>query len=399
MHTVIELFDKEQILNVLLPLALPAKTVVFVGSHHMKEYRESLERFFAMQKMELSLYFYTVDTSDCEAIMSVLKKVLERFPQSVVDVSGGQDLPLVVSGVFCRENHVPMYWFEKNKHRFIKVYGSASAPEVEWQGRLNYNDFITLAGGSSLRRGHYFTSEFSSKMYGEILEIWKIYFKNPQKWAHNAMYFQQISGLASEENGLCVDSPLKINQEGGKYFEAQPEVLEELAAIGVLQKLRLTGGRVSYSYKNEMLKRWLNDVGIWLELYTYITAKRTGYFDSAQTSVVVDWDGKYSRECNTTNEIDAILTKGLRAVFISCKVGLPTTIALNEIYVLAKRFGGEWAKAVLVTASKFSQDSPSVYQRARDLGVHVVEYADIAAGKLGKRLVEIASEKGEIKCL
>lgn len=166
--------------------------------------------------------------------------------------------------------------------------------------------------------------------------------------------------------------------------------MRKIENTGMIKNLEVYGSRIRFEYESPMVKRWLNDVGIWLELYTYITAMRMNFFDSAQVSVVVDWDGKVDESINTINEIDVILCKGITPIFISCKVGNPSGTALNEILVLTQRFGGETAKPVLVTASDFSKESPSMYQRAKDLGVYVIERDDIASGKMEKRLIEIA---------
>ena len=68
--------------------------------------------------------------------------------------------------------------------------------------------------------------------------------------------------------------------------------MKRLSEIGVIQNYRMTNGRVHYRYKNEMYQRLLSDTGVWLELYTYYTAKSSGLFDDVQTSVIIDWDGR-----------------------------------------------------------------------------------------------------------
>lgn len=75
--------------------------------------------------------------------------------------------------------------------------------------------------------------------------------------------------------------------------------------------------------------------------------------------------------------MDILLTKGPTPVFISCKTGVPNTQALNELDVLRERYGGYWAKGVLATMSRLSHVNPSVYRRAADMGIYVLQQEDI----------------------
>lgn len=386
MKTIIELYDEEQILNVLFTTLKKPDTVVFVGQNHIKRKREQIERFLRNKGIQTAVYCYTTNISSCEAIRETYGKIIEKFPDCVVDVSGGHDLPLVVAGLFCQEKNIPMYWYDKRQNQFMCIYGEGE--NVAYNEFFSPEDFLVMAGGSMLRRGHYFTKDFNPHMFDRILQIWDIFFNNSRAWARNALFLQQVSSQDTDES-FGIDSPQEIRMDAQKRAKCEVDIMRKIEETGMIKNLRVTGSRISFDYESQMVKRWLNDVGIWLELYTYITAFRMDYFDSAQVSVVVDWDGKEDEAINTINEIDVILCKGITPVFISCKVGNPSGTALNEILVLAQRFGGETAKAVLVTASDFSKETPSMYQRARDLGVYVIERDDIASGKMEKRLIEI----------
>lgn len=385
MKTIIELYDEEQIFNVLFATVVKPETVVFVGKNQIKRKREQLERYFRSKGIDTAVYCYTTDIGSCEAITDTYSKIIEKFPDCVIDVSGGHDLPLVSAGLFCRENHVPMYWFDKRQNKFLCIYGKGE--DRECNELFSPADFLVMAGGSMLRRGHDF-NDFSPEMYDRILQIWDIFFKNSRAWARNALFLQQVSSQ-TDDDSFDIDSSCEIKIDAQKRAKCDPDIMRQIEETGMIKNFEIRGNRVRFEYESQMVKHWLSDVGIWLELYTYITASRMNYFDSAQVSVVVDWDGKVGDSINTINEIDVIACKGTTPVFISCKVGNPSGTALNEILVLTQRFGGETAKPVLVTASDFSKETPSMYQRAKDLGVYVIEREDIAAGKMEKKLIEI----------
>ena len=74
------------------------------------------------------------------------------------------------------------------------------------------------------------------------------------------------------------------------------------------------------------------------------------------------------------------MTRGVESRFVSCKTARPDTRDLYEIGYLADKFGGRNAVAVLATAIDLSGESWSNYLRARDMGVIVIERADIMKG-------------------
>lgn len=391
MNTIVELYDDEQILNVLMSLALRPENVVFVGNFKIEQNRDNIERFFKQRKLEIAVHFFTVDVNSASSILSVYEQIILNFPECAFDVSGGRDLPLVMAGIFCAKNQISMYWFDKRKETYFKLSRSEKISETKFNEVFTANDFITLAGGSALRRGHFFSDDFNASMYGTILEIWDIFFYNQKAWSKNAMFFQQISKPEVSKNFVDTLTNMKIDSQ--RSASCVPHIMKKLSDIGVITNLEFYAKRVKFEYKNDLFRRWLSDIGIWLELYTYIQAKNTGFFDFAQVSVIVDWDAKTPDSANTINEIDVILTKGLIPIFISCKVGLPSTNALNELFVLTERFGGAYAKAVLVTASNFSAQSPRVYQRAIDLGINVIQREDIENGRLAKKLIKIVKTR------
>ena len=91
----------------------------------------------------------------------------------------------------------------------------------------------------------------------------------------------------------------------------------------------------------------------------------TGLFNDVRTSAVVDWNGD-DRDNAVSNELDVMCTRGITPVFISCKTCMIRTEALNELAVLRDRFGGEIARAAIVTAEPAGA---SARNRAAELNI------------------------------
>ena len=123
-------------------------------------------------------------------------------------------------------------------------------------------------------------------------------------------------------------------------------------------------------------------MGSVLELYIYKACLDTGLFDDVITSAVVDWEGTSGRDA-VTNELDVMCTRGIIPVFISCKTAAVRTEALNELAILRDRFGGNIAKAAIVTAEK---GRTALRNRASELGIDVIDINDLANGRVHNRL-------------
>ena len=70
-------------------------------------------------------------------------------------------------------------------------------------------------------------------------------------------------------------------------------------------------------------------------------------------------------------------------LFISCKTCDVKTEALNELAVLRDRFGGEMARAAIVTAER---GNARMRNRAAELDIQVIELNDLKADRLQKRI-------------
>jgi len=116
----------------------------------------------------------------------------------------------------------------------------------------------------------------------------------------------------------------------------------------------------------------------------YIAAKQIQeetpqYYDDIDTGVFVDWDGELTGRNDTRNEIDIFIMRDLVPVFVSCKNGEVHKEALYELNTVAEKFGGEYAKKVLVCTyisySKSARDY--IIQRARDMKIEIIEDVDM----------------------
>lgn len=111
----------------------------------------------------------------------------------------------------------------------------------------------------------------------------------------------------------------------------------------------------------------------------------------ALNGVVIDWDGELHDEpaFETKNEIDVLLMHDIVPVFISCKNGIVTSDELYKLNTVAERFGGPFAKKILVTTAidLIGESGLYIRQRAKDMNIRLIDNVqEINDNELAKTL-------------
>lgn len=391
MDTIIEVYDKEPLFNVLAPSVIKPVRVIYIGARPItgKRLKKKLVRYFALRSPDTYAYFYPVNIYDCEDVQRVLSDVLNRYPDAVVDITGGTSTLAFAVGIFCAAHNVPVFAYHHKTNSFCNIYQCKAMNGVPCDPRFTVEEVLAMAGGMFLRHGHIATENIDAQLLQDIDAVFSLCYHEQGRWNHFVQYLQATTG--GSERSLSVDAPLTVLNNAGKMQFCDVELLEHLEEIGMISGLSVDEPNVSYRFRNHVVRQCLNDAGIWVELYIYKTAVECGCFDDVQISVIADWNGAVNEAINTINEIDVVLTRGITPVFISCKYGVPSTTALNEIKTLTDLFGGGYAKGVLVTLSDLMDISPATYQRAADMGIDIIQDEDFEAGNVGSRLLAISS--------
>ncbi len=121
----------------------------------------------------------------------------------------------------------------------------------------------------------------------------------------------------------------------------------------------------SFTYASNRIKELLTTAGKMLEVYTFHKAKEVGAFDDVASSFEIEWEGT-----NVKNELDCIVTKGFRSLFIECKARPVIEQGFyDKIKQLSDKFGIN-ATAVLVadTQERESEDFSAVNTVQRQRG-------------------------------
>lgn len=393
MDTIIELYDPRPLLNVLsTEMFRPARTVFLcppeIGRNaHMQR---QIRAYFRHRDLAGEVFFVPVDMVDAAQVERALRETIARYPDCAIDIAGGTDAAQFAAGLLCASSPSPVFTYSRKQNTFYNIRNAPFAHELPCDIRLCVEDCFLMAGGE-LREGRMDNAALRG-YFEDIRRAFAIYLKYRREWPSFVTYMQRASQTDPQGRiPLEVSAPWQVKGEHGGRISASADILRALCDIGMLSGLVIRPRTsVRFVFRDLTVRKWLRDVGSLLELFTYLCCVETGLFYDVRVSAVVDWHGGAPGPDSVTNEIDVMATRGVRTYFISCKTGEVKTEALNELAILRDRFGGDTAKAAIVTASKGGKNASSMRQRAAELGISVIDGGELSAGRLPERLRMLA---------
>ena len=340
--TLVELLDERPLENVLgVELFRPEEVYYVCPEGTPKSLQKQLRNYFAHRGVSAVLHFLYADVFDTGAVLDLFRKILRERPGAVMDITGGTDAVLFAAGLACSGTEIPVVTYSRTRNRFYSIRNAASAHGVPCDISFTVEDCFLMAGGT-MRRGRVDNAVLSGYLE-DFGPFFSVFLKHRARWDRIVTYIQRVSPAAE-------DGSFSLQARGG------------------------------YRFRDAQVRAWLRDVGSVLELYVYKACLDTGLFDDVRTSAVVDWNGDEGGAV-VSNELDVMCTRGITPVFISCKTCMIRTEALNELAVLRDRFGGEIARAAIVTAEPAGA---AARNRAAELNIRVIDLNDLEAGRLGE---------------
>ena len=377
MKTLIELYDERPLENVLSTVVFRPERTVFLCPPEVAEdqpLQNKLREYFKHRGVHCECIFISASLVDAQAVERRLQEITERYPDCALDIAGGTDAALFASGLLCAQRDIPVFTYSRKRNTFFNIRGADFAKDLPCNVQLNVEDCFLMAGGS-MREGRVDNAVLSRYM-ALIDPMFMLYLRYRRVWPKIVTYIQRVS---QKENDLNAQGGLTAKGEHGSRISVPVEALRDMEKLGLIHDLRVPGDGVSFAFADAQIRAWLRDVGSMLELYIYKACLDLGVFSDVRLSAVVDWQGRAPSHDSVTNELDVMATCGVLPVFISCKTSDVKTEALNELAILRDRFGGQGARAAIVTAERGR--SP-MRHRAMELGIDVIDLSDLSKKKV-----------------
>ena len=385
METLIELYVNEPFDDLAAFATFKPTRVVFLSAGFMPDRatRDAMTGFIneidAPDREKTEVHFIDIGNRSLGSLFKKMGEVVKRWPECAVDMTGGPTGALIAAHRYCTRNGVRAFFYDDRRKKFINIHGMTEEIGRVTTPRLSVEQIIRMGGGLVTGNGHSAVPFFSNEECAR--KVLDIYSENVRHWNAFSEYLQFACRSFYDPKAKLFAAPSTLLNNSSLLI-ANKRLLNLLEEAGAVSELVFEGETVVFRFRNAFIKELLTTVGMCLELLIFVSALDSDAFDDVDMSVMFDWDGVIHGNFNdTVNEIDAVMTKGLQSVFVSCKSSRPDTRDLYEIDYLGHRFGGRFASVVIATATDLSADAWSIYMRARDMGLIVIERNDIEAGR------------------
>ena len=401
----IEFYDENSIENLCACLMMLPEEVIMVGDNaaSMKRHIENCKKMFSARGQNVEFSYKTVSRWKTDQVLQVLEEILQDTKDCVFGITGGDEMAMFALGILCERHKAKNIQVHRISVQNNTVYDcDMDGTKIEkGSPKLSVAENVRIYGGTVIFRDETAAKgwDVNPEFIKDVEAMWSICKKNPRGWNSHAGLFDYLGkeGLASEDllSVEVKEEELRnyCNKQKGDIAYLK-ELLEALCDIEVITIAEKKSGTIVLKYKNNQIRKCLSKAGQVLEMKIYLTARElvdsagNKLYNDAMTGVEIDWDGEIhsSKEIyDTINEIDVFLMHNMVPIFISCKNGDVTSDELYKIQTVAERFGGKYAKKVLVvSALPGSKGGKLLKQRADDMNIRVITGNDLMNDKILK---------------
>lgn len=382
--TLIKFFDKDTIKNILAVLTLKPDRVVYIYDSAITDnkYFDALNKCFKKYSNNIIFEAVPVDNNRIKDIYDKTCRIIKKYKNCMIELTGGSELMMIAGYRAGLENGIKMLYTDIANGKILDI------EDAEWSidaAILTLDDFIDAKGAAYAGELH---NEPEEDRYDDILNVCRYIFRHLREWWFTCTYIQSVN--TTVEYGMQVSSNIPFYHKDGKKYRPNKELMKVFAENGFIKNLKMTDNKICFSYAFPEAKTYLGTYGLWLEMFVFINAKRTGRFSDVKLGTLIDWDA-YDSFDSVGNEIDVILMEKSIPVFISCKLRAITTPDINELYIQRKRLGGWFSKGIIVTSGNDKTKETGVFKKAKEFGIMVLDKKDIKSSNFGELLFNAVS--------
>ena len=395
MNVDIEFFDAEPIENIVTCLNFKMDKVIYFGNAHEMTIEKrsitakNLKHICGIEDVS----FIEISKDNLERLVEVLENVIEdeksKGNHCFADVTGGGDMELVAIGMLIVRQNLPIHRFDMESGKLIMLNenGGANIEAMVPKRKIevNLDDIMEIHGGAidyneeSIPLEVYESKEFES----DVEKMWQIVRKDPRVWNGIAAVFKNLNNYEVSLNKIATWKSKVESVSKSTGDVRKPEIFysyfNKLVKIGIIENVKKEQGKFEFKYKNDAVKQCIIDEGTILELHTYYTMKNSGKYTDCRRSVHINWDADVGLlDDGVENEIDVMAMKGYMPVIVSCKNGRVKKNALYELETVSNRFGGKYARKILVSSQGLTAGDA---KRAREMGIEVTKEMEENYGK------------------
>lgn len=362
----VELFDHHTIeKNVYQTFICDCDEVLFLSLKKItEEERLSLKHFLLDQVSHVKQVHFRQISLD--KITDDLNLFLTNYDSVTLDVFGGDSILAILLYQYGLENQLPIVAIDIEQGKQFKWKMGKVEKEELVIPDLTIEQLMALRGGKLIKSKQ---PKYSPKQMITIKKLANYAILNPEQWYQITQFFALAKTIDFHAETV------KVLESNGKRYSYPESMLPLLTEANLIHIDEESSEHISYTFSNSEAQLLCRTKGHILELYLYLLAIESEYFDECMIGAEIDWNGIFPEVDNVQNEIDVVLRKGQSIIFISCKMTDLSVEAINELEVYANHFAGETCLKLIVCSGKIN---PVYNHRCQEYGVLVIKQDQIS---------------------
>ena len=349
--------------NVLVPLSIDVDEVIYLYHHDVSQRKINNCSKVLNKYKKLKVLYKKVKEEEVE------KYITE---DTVVDISASKYLSIVLYEEALKNDLKVIYYDEEE--RVVKEYNNHKVYSDKMFS-LKIEDIVTLGGGRIISMMH--------KPVQDRRTIDMIYKAVDQAGSQYNLFTAYVSRV----NSFLAD----YENDRNSYHLSDNVVRkvvtdEQYIRYKDLNLFEINGNDLKFV--NGDIRRIFMVTGAFLENYIYHKLSESNYFDDVMMSSTIEFNDekwKYPVSC----EIDCLVLKDNNLLFVSIKSNKVEKDDLNEIKVHNVVFGNRQSSPVICINSDLSNKKPSIYAKAEELGVYVIDSSSFQRGEMVDKFISI----------
>lgn len=353
MKTLVEIYDAQQILNLVTAYMEKPEKVIFL---YEKGSEELISNPVIHQYLDCEIEYLQVSRKTIAQVCDTVS-----MPDTAFDIHGGNNFAIAAVSQNAGERGAALYYPDLRTGKMLVLNDGHVTMKDLVLPKLSVKEMVALYGGKVRNLPEAVFDEHGRQVVEACMRAKR---RNNKRWVN----FTKTMGNLCKKYGA---DDLFVT-EGYVYREYRSIFDEIRDAFSLLEedykKLRFR----LYDPEYAVL---LSDTGVAFEYDTYYQLTDSGCFDDVDIRVNIDWNGGEFVGSDPNSELDVMATLNSRLISISCKAGKYDQQAVYEVKANAVKFGGE--RAVPVLCTDLNENHPDLIRKGEELGVLVIEYQDM----------------------
>lgn len=353
-HKLVKAFEEENNFNnAVITLTLNVNEVNFLYHHEVDlKVINSCKDVIKKYNKKINIKFIFVKDEETE-----LDVLLDK--DTIVDISASKYLSICLfekaikkklSIIYLDEEENKIKWYKDRKKEIKELF------------KFNIQDLVKLGGGKITKKQMHENVDINDTK--TVNAIKRTIEANIKKYSSFVGFVQRLNSYLSHRN--ISDSTYSLSKELRNKIMAD-DVYQRIKNFGLFSMSENT-----LTFMNKKIENMFRVSGAFLENYLYIILKESNLFDEVDMSCIIDFSSYYD-EYPIVCEIDNMVVKNNHLLFISCKSNKVDNDALFEIKVHNYILGNKMSSAAICTLDDLNKTSPTVYLKAKELKISVVD--------------------------